>query len=184
MSASPHILRQSLKQGLKQCLLALLVMSLLSACGWHFRGAMNVELAIKQLSIVDNAGDGLLQQVLRQKLSQVGVVVLSSREGVPSLTLYQAQKTRKALTLVAGNVEEYELKYRVMFDVKQESGEVVLPGQEIEISRVYSYDAGQVLAKEREQLRLYQEMRHEAVTALLYRLQSVQVEATAEAEPE
>ncbi len=154
-----------------------LFMLLLSACGWHFRGTMNVALAIEQLAVVDKAGDGLLEQVLLKNLSQAGVVVMSAEEGVPVLTLHKVQKTRKALTLVAGSVEEYKLVYQVEFDVMRADGHVILPRQEINISRIYSYDAGQVLAKNREQLRLYQEMRHEVATALLYRLQAISQEA-------
>ncbi len=170
------MLMSSPRWATKSSVLIVLLM-LMSACGWHFRGTMNVALAIEQLAVVDKAGDGLLEQVLLKNLSQAGVVVTSAGKDIPVLTLRNVQKTRKALTLVAGSVEEYKLVYKVEFDVERADGHVILPRQDIEISRVYSYDAGQVLAKNREQLRLYQEMRHEVATALLYRLQAISREA-------
>jgi LPS-assembly lipoprotein len=78
---------------------------------------------------------------------------------------------------VGGDVEEYELQYRLEFDVKGSNDQQLLPRQSVDAIRAYTYDTEQVLAKEREQERLYREMRQDLVNALLYRLQSIQLEA-------
>ena len=151
----------------------LLLCCALSACGWHLRGSETVELAVKQVYIVNQSNDGLLESAMLQQLARAGVEVTEMSEGVPALTLHNARQSRRALTLVGGNVEEYELQYTVAFDVKR-GEELLLTRQQVEVKRVYSYDANQVLAKDREQKRLYQEMRRDAVNALLHRLQAIQ----------
>ena len=167
----------SLSQSYKHVAVLVLIVSLLSACGWHLRGSKSVELDIKQLAVDNQTHDGLLYQRLLIKLKRAGVEVVGASTGVPMITLYRVTQTRKTLTVVDGKASEYELLYRLEFDVKR-ADEVLLEKQSAEASRIYSYDANQVLAKEREQDRLYQETRNDVIDAVLFRLRTIEVQGS------
>jgi LPS-assembly lipoprotein len=69
-----------------------------------------------------------------------------------------------------GVVREYELFYRVNFRLREPASETWGPVQVVENRRDFTYDDTQLLAKQYEQQRLYEDMRTDAVRELMRRL--------------
>lgn len=70
----------------------------------------------------------------------------------------------------AGRVQEYLLRYRIAFRVRDAAGKELLPADEITLERDLIYDDDAALAKENEEIFLYQDMRQDAIQQLVRRL--------------
>lgn len=147
----------------------------MAGCGWHLRGAGTVELAIKQIAVANQSHDGVLYQQFLIKLRRAGVEVVNAAivTDVPVLTLYRVTQTRRTMSIVDGKAQEYELLYRLEYDVQQ-GEKTLLTRKTTEATRVYSYDASEVLAKEREQDRLYRETRADVINTVLRQLRNIE----------
>ena len=152
--------------------------AVIAGCGWHLRGSGTVELTIKQIAVTNQSHDGVLYQQLLIKLRRAGVEVVNAAivSDAPVLTLYRVTQTRRTMTIVDGKAQEYELLYRLEYDVQQ-GKQTLLARQTTEATRVYSYDASEVLAKEREQDRLYRETRSDVINTVLRQLRNIEAQA-------
>jgi LPS-assembly lipoprotein len=70
----------------------------------------------------------------------------------------------------AGQVLEYQLRYRVSIRAYDRQMQEWVPADEIQLQRTLTYDANLALAKEQEELLLYRDMRSDAVQQVLRRL--------------
>jgi len=77
----------------------------------------------------------------------------------------------------AGRVQEYILRYRIAFRVRDAAGNELLPPDEIMLERDLIYDDDVALAKENEEIFLYQDMRHDAIQQLVRRLSIIDLTA-------
>jgi LPS-assembly lipoprotein len=68
-----------------------------------------------------------------------------------------------------GQVQEYTLRYRVVFRVSSQKGVDFLPATEIVLNRDITFN-NQVLAKENEEAQLYRDMRSDMVQQMLRRI--------------
>ncbi len=84
--------------------------------------------------------------------------------------IYRANHLRRYLALSrAGRSVEYDLSYRVLYDVRTPQGEVLLPRQEIETKRDYFNDQTLPLGQAEEEGLIRQELEKEAAQAVLRR---------------
>jgi len=77
----------------------------------------------------------------------------------------------------AGRVQEYLLRYRITFRVRDAAGNELLPPDEIMLERDLIYDDDVALAKENEEIFLYQDMRNDAIRQLVRRLSIIDLTA-------
>ena len=146
----------------------------IAACGWHFRGDIAASLDIDSIAIEGGRQDAAFYQRLSQAVERSGVQVTPSAEADVVLKIGNILRDRKPLTISTdGAVEEYQLYYVVVMSVQMASGEWVTRDQSIEVIRSYRFDRTQVLAKENEERRLYNDMRDNAIRRVLQRLKAV-----------
>ncbi|GAB4172311.1 MAG: LPS assembly lipoprotein LptE [Rhodocyclaceae bacterium] len=143
----------------------------LSACGFRLRGAP--PLAIGSLHVSGASPD--LGLALRRAIEAEGNtrITATAKEARAQLRIRAEEREKSVLTLnAAGQVREYLLAYRVLFDVLDASGKpVVAPGR-IELTREIPFSSSQLLAREAEEALLYQDMQRDAVRQMLRRLAS------------
>jgi len=94
--------------------------------------------------------------------------------------LGESQQKQILSLSAAGRVQEYLLRYRIVFRVRDAGGKELLPADEITLERDLIYDDDAALAKENEELFLYQDMRQDAIQQLVRRLSIIDL-TTAEA---
>ena len=167
-----------------KCLLTLIVCFFLSAilagCGFHLRGqgkaGLSPELSVLRVRMIGENGSGneLRREVERALNVQVDVRIAPKAEnGIPILTLYDEQSNSRVLSYDEDrNVSEFLLRYRVDFDVRDAAGKQMVERQTIILQRDYTFDRLNVLAKEREEQELREQMRQEAVQQMIRRLAS------------
>ena len=156
-----------------RALLVLGAASMLAACGFHLRGA--VKLPFPNLYVqVSNASQ--FGHELKRALRASDVQLMDSpKEAAATLAILSELRERQILSLGGqGRVREYQLRYRVAYQVTSPKG-VITPPTEILLKRDISFNDAEVLAKEAEEGLLYRDMQSDAVQQLLRRLQATKV---------
>jgi LPS-assembly lipoprotein len=105
------------------------------------------------------AGGNQPKLTARPEEAQVVLQVLSEAQDLQILSL-----------TTAGQVAEYQLRYRVSFRLHDNANKDWIPQNEILLQRDLIYDNQAVLAKENEQALLYQSMREDAVRQMMRRM--------------
>lgn len=147
----------------------LIIAVFLSACGYHLRGD-DSQLA-KSFYLEGLPASDPFWGVLDNALLLTGgkrVTSLATAAGI--IHLYRATHQRRSITLGSqGRATEFDLTYRIVFDIRTTKGEIVLPRQELEVKRDYFNDQSLPLAQGEEESLIKQELEKEATTALLRR---------------
>lgn len=153
-------------------LLLILCATVLAACGFHLRGT--ADLSFSTIHIQQH-GASAISKNLQRSLKSSGVQILPTAEGAEmQLELLNEDTRRQILSLSGGGkVREYELIYQVTIRLRQASEELWSAPQTIEARRDYSYDDTQLLAKENEEARLYNDMRSDVTREIMRRLSSL-----------
>jgi LPS-assembly lipoprotein len=150
----------------------LMLTLLLGACGFHLRAHDAFALPFQTLHLQAANNFSPFTAELKRSL-QANHVLLTDSPEQAQLTLHiVSEKADKQILSLSsgGRVREYILQFRVSlraFDVKQQDW---LAAQEITVKRNFSFDDSQVLAKDREEELLNQDMRTDAVQQILRRL--------------
>lgn len=141
---------------------------LLTACGFQLRGVENI--AFDNLFI---QGPSLsISKDFRKLLKVNGINVVNNAENAELLMEFMSEETEQQILSLSGEglVREYELFYRINFRLREPASETWGPVQTIENRRDLTYDDSQLLAKQFEQERLYDDMRADSVRELMRRL--------------
>jgi len=143
---------------------------LLAACGFHLRGDANMPFSTLYIDAV-NPGSALVVE-LRSNLEANHVkLVNSAQQADMVLNIAMDLPEKQILTLgSSGRVSEFQLRYRVSLRGYDSQQREWLPADELLLSRDYTYDDTQILAKQAEETMLYQSMRSDMVQQIMRRL--------------
>jgi LPS-assembly lipoprotein len=154
----------------------LMLILLLSACGFHLRGQNLQDAKFAFHSIyLKSPSETAFTKILRRNLEGYKLEV-ASESGKSELTLdIVYENTEKQITALnaSGHVIEYLLHYRVSLRAYDRQQNEWLPAAEIQMQRVFPYDDTLVLAKEQEEKMLNDDMRMDAAQQVLRRLSHV-----------
>lgn len=140
----------------------------LTACGFQMRG--KADLAFENLYI--QGGTLSISKELKKSLATNGVKLVSNPEQADLMLELMSEASEKRILSLSGRglVREFELFYRVNFRLRESSSEVWGAMQTVEGRRDFSYEDSQLLAKQFEEARLYDDMRTDAVREIMRRL--------------
>jgi len=130
------------------CFLAVPV--LLGACGFHLQSKPDFPLEMQRTILEVQDPYGQFARRLETHLEQNGVNVVTTRpDAVLEVPL---NTTRKEIQSIGDNarVREFLLRHTVQFRLLGSDGAELIPLQTIEQSRVYSFNEQDILAAERE----------------------------------
>lgn len=162
----------------RRLLLALAASGALGACGFQLRGSAQLPFATLY---VQGARNTPLGQELRRAL-RVSNVRLEDAPARAEAILTIMSEIRDKLILSLGGqgrVREYQLRYRLAYQLTDAKATVITPPTEILLKRDISYNDNEALAKEAEEALLYRDMQSDAVQQLLRRLQATKLPAPA-----
>lgn len=146
-------------------ILILAFLLVFTACGFELRGT--ADLAFKNLYM---QGSNLsIKKDLIKTLKVNGVTVVEDEQKAELfMEMLSEQREQNILSLSGGGVvREFELVYRVNFRLRAPESETWGPVQSVEGRRDYSYDDTQLLAKQFEEQRLFEDMRQDAVREIM-----------------
>ena len=148
----------------------LLMSILLTACGYHLRGHEGLPFSTLYLDAA-SPGTPFIAELRRNLLANNVKLVNTAAQADVVLNIASEIPEKQILTLGGnGRVSEFQLRYRVSvhaYDLKEQEW---IPAEEMLLRRDFSYNDAQVLAKEAEELMLYQNMRTDMVQQIVRRL--------------
>lgn len=153
------------------------VILLVSACGFHLRGEVDVPF---ENVYVQSAATSQFGTELRRVFERSNTVELTdtAKDAEVVVQIIDEQQVQEILSISpAGSVNEFQLLYRVRYRVMNNQMEEVAPTDEIRVRRDLTYDDTQTLGKESEVQLLFRDMRDDAVQQLMRRLSVVTASA-------
>jgi LPS-assembly lipoprotein len=152
--------------------------TLLGGCGFHLAGRRPLPEPLRSTYIEVIApyrvSEPPLEVSLRSLLQRRGGVVQDSAGAANAvIRLSNLNESRQVLSIgTDGKVLEFQLVTRVTYQVNS-GDKVLMPPGTLSLSRSYSFNAQQVLAKDAEEVRLREYIQHELADLLLLRMESV-----------
>lgn len=160
----------------RRCLIALLVLATLSACGFQLRGsAGQYRMPFTSIFLAFDDSSSLGTSLRRNLRGSDGVkVVTDPAKADARFEVLGESRGKTILSLNAqGRVREYLLTYTLSFRVLNAAGGEILGPTEITLKRALTFNETQVLAKESEEILLYRDMQADLVQQILRRLAAV-----------
>ena len=147
------------------------VFLLLSACGYHLRGAIDLPDELQKM-YVRGASRQLTEAIEQAFRSTSGELVKNVADAGMILNVINEDYRRKTVSISSsGYSNEYELIYRLVFDLIDKNGNELVSAQTIEVSQVYfnEQSSNTVLSKENEERVLRKELYLKAVRSVIER---------------
>jgi LPS-assembly lipoprotein len=150
---------------------------LLAACGFQLRGTAT--LPFNSLYVQAAPTSLLATQLKRTVLVGTGTRITERPEQAEViLHILNELQEKQILSLSGGGrVSEFQLRYRVSFRLTDTKNREHIPASEIVLRRDYSFADNQALSKESEEALLYRDMRDDAVSQLVRRLQAAKLKS-------
>jgi LPS-assembly lipoprotein len=157
---------------LRRLSLALALCTMLVACGFQLRGV--ADFPFNTLYIDAPAASPFANQLRRVVGTGTRTRVTNTpAEADATLQLIYELREREILSLSPeGRAREFQLRYRVAYQVLDRGKQVITPRTEIVLRRDYTFGDQEHLAREAEEVLLYRDMEHDAVHQLVRRLQA------------
>ena len=150
--------------------LALAALLALAACGFHLQGrtALPRELASVRIDAGDRQSD--FYSALRTALERSGAQLDADAGDTATIRVLTDTSGERVLTVSAQNrPTAFVLSYTVKVAVEYQGRELLAP-EEHTLTREYSFDESQMLAKNRERDSLRQALAEDLVTLVMHRL--------------
>jgi len=150
-------------------LMLLLALSLAS-CGFHLRG--EAKMPFSTIFIEAANSNSLLISELRRLLVANQVQLVSKPDQADMVLNISLELPEKQILTLGGSgrVSEFQLRYRVSLRAYDQQQREWLAADDLQLSRDFSYDDTQILAKEAEEAQLYQYMRSDMAQQIMRRL--------------
>ena len=152
-------------------LIALLMLLIISSCGFHMRGMTEISyktisLEGKELSFIKD---------LKKVLNRNKVAIVSSTENPELRIELLSEESEKRILSLSGQglVREFEIFYRVRYRVKTIDSEIWSQENIIETRKDFTYSDSNLIGKEEEERQLNEAMHNEAITNLFNQIQLI-----------
>lgn len=153
-------------------LLALVLAVALTGCGFHLRGVGSGNLPYKAMYIAlpDTAEVNIwLQRYI--KASGSTTIVEDPKTADAIFQQLGDSRLKTILSVNAqGRVREYRLQLTYTFRVVNQKGQVLVPSNEVALTRDISFDDSNILAKDLEEGLLWRDMNNDLVNQIMRRL--------------
>ncbi len=157
----------------KSLVIALLIPLLLTACGYHLRGAVDIPQAMQKVYL-EGASTALRGSFNASFRSTDARMVSNPAEAGLYIKVIQDEMRRRVLSLNAsGKATEYELNYTLVYALLDQQGKALGKQQVLEINRDYFNDQEDILAKNNEENVIRNEIYRNAVRSILTRASAV-----------
>ncbi len=156
-------------------LLAVLFAALVAGCGFHLRGTLSGNLPYKTMYIaLPETAD--VRIWLERYINAAGSTEIVDDTKLADATFQQLTDSRQKTILsvnAQGRVREYRLQLTYRFQVVNAKGQVLVPPNEVNLSRDITFDDSNILAKDLEEGLLWRDMNNDLVNQIMRRLSIV-----------
>ena len=167
--------------GTNRCVRASLAIGLalaLAACGFHLQGTGTLPPAMVRTYVDTDRPHSEFLQSLTDVLRQRGAELLDApADGAAVLDISADETGQRVLSVSARNIpREYEVYYTVTFSLRV-GAESLITNESLVVTRAYTYDETQVLAKAAEEEILREALAADLARRVMQRIQSVHATA-------
>lgn len=158
-----------------RALLMLALAVVVSACGFHLQGRQTLPQPLQLVYIDAIDAQSEFAQALGTALRASGAQLLpSASAGAATVHISRDRNAERVLSVSTRNIPtDYELSYEITLDVRAAGRELMAP-EDLSLSRIYSFDERQLLAKDREREELLLAMARELAGVAMRRLSALQ----------
>lgn len=159
-------------------LVVVLPLALMGGCGFHWAGTRPLppQMSSVYIDVVTpySVSKPPVDAALRARLLRRGALIAGNASAARTvLRITGLAETREVLSVDPfGKAVEYKLTSRLHYELLSD-GRAAVPPDTMQVSRDYSFNAQQVLAKEAEEQRLQAFMQDELAELLLLRLEAL-----------
>jgi LPS-assembly lipoprotein len=152
----------------------------LAGCGFHLQGAGTLPSAMAKTYVRTRAPHTVFLKQLTDTLRVRGAQLVTAPESAQALLDISTDQTgQRILSVSARNIpREYEVFYTVKFSLEVD-GQKLLDDEELTVTRSYTYDETQVLAKEAEQDILRDSLAEDLARRVVRRIETLAAAAPA-----
>ena len=151
--------------------LILLLVVVLSACGFQLRGSYNLPWETLAIGGVPENNELYFQIKRGLEASSQTKVITDAKQARATLVILQNLQHKAILSLSGkGLVREFQLTRTFMYRIQDAEGKEVLPASQIVLQRDMTFDDERIFAKEAEEAMIWREMQQDMVQQLLRRL--------------
>jgi len=169
----PHVPARTLRS-LRCGVLTVLVLALLTGCGFQLRGQSDLppEMSTTRLVVPDRTGEFARELELLLRGNGVKLVDESGPD-VAELRILDDRITRRALTISGtARVREFLLTFELRFALIGPDGEPMLGPETLRQERDFQFDEQEILGAATEEERIREELHRTMAAALLRRLEA------------
>jgi LPS-assembly lipoprotein len=144
---------------------------MLTACGYHLRGAIDLPEALKKM-YVKGASPELSAAIERTFRTTAGELVTSPDQAGMILNVLDEYYQRRTISLSSTSFSnKYELIYRLTFDLLDSEGNTIVSNQTVEVTDSYynAQSSATLLSKDNEEIVLRKELYESAVRSVIQR---------------
>lgn len=153
--------------------MAILILSLLTGCGFQLRGSVALPDAMARTAITGINERDPLAIDLRRALIANGVEVVDVSRATAELRFDSVNSGRRVVSVGAdARVFEFEVYLRITYRVQGVDSEFELEPTTLNLGREYLFDRDNVLSQMDQERSLRESMRRDAVQLIMLRLQS------------
>ena len=155
-----------------QFLLAAIFAAVLTGCGFQLRGTLSGNLPYKTMMIA-LPDTSEVRVWLERYINAAGTTEIIDDPKLADATFQQLSDTRLKTILsvnAQGRVREYRLQLNYRFRVVNAKGQILVPPNEVSLSRDITFDDSNVLAKDLEESLLWRDMNNDLVNQIMRRL--------------
>jgi LPS-assembly lipoprotein len=153
-----------------------MMISFLSACGFHLRGISNIPDWLNHIAIISENNDKQFVSILQARLESTKIPVDTD----PSLAQYwlvinEVNLQQQIISVGAStNPRQYTITLSVLFILKTSKGQIIKAPSTIYVSRQLTLNNDRILGSKDEESILIGEMKQDAVTQIIYQLGHLQ----------
>ena len=157
---------------MRRLILGFFLASLLAGCGFELRGRSSYAVELQDLYVEGVQPGTPLMQRINEILHRADVKLAKDRQSASAVLriLDTGEDTRTLSVSGAGRTTEFDLTYKLVFELTNAKGEVILPRQEIRTNREYFNDQFLAIGRGQEELQLRKEMQIEAADTMARRV--------------
>ncbi|CEG56699.1 LPS-assembly lipoprotein LptE [Legionella fallonii] len=145
---------------------------LLSACGFHLRGLIDVPEWLNNVSIISKDGNKELISILKSQLEGYKIRVNPDPAFAKYWLIISNVNVHQQVVSIGAstNPRQYQLILTLVFTLQTSRGQVIKPPQYISVSRQLTVNSDRILGSNDEETILVNEMKKEAVLQIINRL--------------
>ncbi len=146
---------------------------LLAACGFHLRRSANLPDGMQQVRLSVSGNNEFRRELSRALVAAGSTLHDQPGPGVAEMRVTRAGFSNDALTISGqGRISEYAVRLHVEFEVQDGRGNVIVPHQEVDMSREFTYDRGQAVGRTAQIEVLQKSLLKDMVSSIMFRLQA------------